>query len=75
MHRTILLLTTLAVLGGCSKSDNTNGKLAAAAWETISPTASDEPLGPPIDPCALLTSEEVQAVLGEPIQDVRRFCV
>ena len=44
------------------------------AWETISPTASDEPLGPPIDPCALLTSEEVQAVLGEPIQDVRRFC-
>jgi len=28
MHRTILLLTTVAVLGGCSKSDKTNGKLA-----------------------------------------------
>ena len=73
MHRTILLLATVAAFGGCSKSDKTNGKLESAP-ETISPTAIEEPAGPSIDPCALLTSEEVQAVLGEPIQDVRRFC-
>ena len=56
----------LAVLAGCSKSDRTT---QAPPEQAASPAAARVPATPmaPIDPCSLLTSEEVAAVQGEAV--------
>lgn len=69
----LLLICCLAGgFGGCSKSDSPT----AAAEDQSSPTAAKstaKPVAPspPLDACTLLTSEEIQAVQGEPLQDAK----
>jgi hypothetical protein len=64
----ILFLCSVAVLAGCSKTDTVSTTQAPRNQTT----ASAEQPGPTPDPCALLTTEETQAILGEAIKDVRR---
>ena len=69
----LVLICGLAVgFGGCSKSDSPT----AATENKSRPSAARSPAepvvpSPPIDACTLLTSEEIQAVQGEPLQEAK----
>jgi len=57
----------LAVFLGCSKPDTPAAVDPEANAAAPSPAAS--PSGPAVDACSLLTSEEIQTVLGEPLKE------
>jgi hypothetical protein len=78
----LLLLSSLALAGGCRQSATnqqppTNQTAAAspAPGQTnavATPSASPTPaVKGDVDPCALLTSEELQAVQGEPLKEAK----
>jgi hypothetical protein len=71
MLRTLFTFATLMLVSGCSKSDRA-AEVTAQQLPQASPAAAHEPPGPQIDPCALLTPEEIQEVFGEPLKEVRR---
>jgi hypothetical protein len=59
----------LAVFWGCSKSDTPAPADSETNAAAPSPVAS--PAGPALDACSLLTSEEIEAVQGEPVKKTK----
>lgn len=63
------VMCLLAVFSSCSKTEK------PIAVETTTSTAAPTPEGstgaPAFDACSLLTSEEIQSVQGEPLQDLK----
>ena len=57
----------LAVFWGCSKSDTP--ALTDPGPNAAAPSPVASPGGPVLDVCSLLTSEEIQAVQGEPLKE------
>ncbi|HEX8280289.1 MAG TPA: hypothetical protein VF551_02840 [Chthoniobacterales bacterium] len=64
MLRNVLFLSFLLALASCSKP-------ASDQAANSSPAKPARASLPPVDACALLTSEDIQAVQGEPIQEVK----
>lgn len=66
LRRTIinLIACCLTALASCSR----NERAANAASPAPSPAA---PAQPPVDACALLTSEEIASVQGQPYQETK----
>src|SRR3954466_7740448 len=64
MLRFPLLITSAIVLalGGCSK---------AKKWDVAAGEQKEEKAGPQIDACSLLTSEEIQSIQGEAVQETK----
>ncbi|MFL6530384.1 MAG: hypothetical protein ACJ8KX_07940 [Chthoniobacterales bacterium] len=64
MTRFSLLIASLIVLplGACSK---------AKKYEVVTEEQKGEQAGPKIDACSLLTSEEIQSVQGEAVQETK----
>jgi hypothetical protein len=73
IHRGVRLLLAvctcliLLAFGGCNKSSSSK----LATQPSASPPAKPIPSMPPLDVCALLTKEEIQAVQGSPITDTK----
>ena len=73
IHRGVTLLLavssclTLLAFGGCKKSSSSK----LATQPSASPPAKPIPSMPPLDVCALLIKDEIQAVQGSPITDTK----
>lgn len=61
-----LLACLLAALSGCSKSETPNTQTEASSPSPVVSSAN-----PPLDACALLTSDEIKAVQGEPVESTK----
>jgi len=72
MRKTILTAGCILALASCKKSETTTAVTALPPAQNQSVAATNEPPGPEIDPCSFLTSDQIQAILGEPLKDVRR---
>lgn len=69
MPKPVTLISCALLLVGCSRTE----KISSTESPKPDPksNAVSEPAGPSIDPCALLTAEDLEAVQGEPIQEVK----
>jgi hypothetical protein len=63
------LACLLAALSGCSKSETPAPPKAQTETATPSPAVSSAKT--PLDACALLTSDEIKAVQGEPVESTK----
>ncbi|HEX8280291.1 MAG TPA: hypothetical protein VF551_02850, partial [Chthoniobacterales bacterium] len=70
MHKRLFLLLCTATLASCNEPVATRTD-SGAKDDVESSVPSEFPPGPETDPCRLLTSEDIQAVLGEPLKGVR----
>ena len=66
----VLLSLYLALAGGCGSNAGNDKKSPAAQQAAASNEASAPPKGK-VDACALLTSEDIQAVQGEGVRDAK----
>lgn len=64
-----LLACLLVALGGCSKSETPAPPSAQA--DISSPSASPSSARPTVDPCSLLTSDEIKAIQGEAVESAQ----
>ncbi len=69
MRRLIVSFATcvLAAFSGCSKTETPSA--ADSGTNTAAPSAAASPEAPVLDACSLLTSEEIQSVQGEAVQN------
>ena len=71
VYVTLLLPGLALVLASCSERESANATPTATPAVTTAASESPVPETVPIDVCALLTSEEIQAVQGEPVTETK----